>query len=71
MDPQSRNTILEGIEQMNRAGSTIVYTSHYMEEVEEICTRIMIMDHGRALATGTNTELKAMIGAGKRSEWRR
>lgn len=66
VDPQSRNAILEGIEQMNRAGSTIVYTSHYMEEVEEICTRIMIMDHGRALATGTNTELKAMIGAGEK-----
>ena len=66
VDPQSRNAILEGIEQMNRAGSTVVYTSHYMEEVEEICTRIMIMDHGRALATGTNAELKAMIGTGER-----
>ena len=66
VDPQSRNAILEGIEQMNRAGSTVVYTSHYMEEVEEICTRIMIMDHGRALATGTNAELKAMIGTGEK-----
>ena len=44
----------------------MVYTSHYMEEVEEICTRIMIMDQGRALATGTNDELKAMIGTGER-----
>ena len=43
-----------------------VYTSHYMEEVEEICTRIMIMDHGQALATGTNAELKAMIGTGEK-----
>ena len=51
---------------MNRAGATVVYTSHYMEEVEEICTRIMIMDHGRALATGTNAELKAMIGTGEK-----
>lgn len=66
VDPQSRNAILEGIRQMNRAGSTVVYTSHYMEEVEEICTRIMIMDRGRALATGTNTELKAMIGTGEK-----
>lgn len=66
VDPQSRNAILEGIQRMNRAGSTVVYTSHYMEEVEEICTRIMIMDHGRALATGTNTELKAMIGTGEK-----
>lgn len=66
VDPQSRNAILEGILRLNREGSTVVYTSHYMEEVEEICTRIMIMDQGRALATGTNTELKAMIGTGER-----
>lgn len=66
VDPQSRNSILEGILRLNEQGSTIVYTSHYMEEVEEICTRIMIMDQGRALATGTNDELKAMIGAGER-----
>lgn len=66
VDPQSRNAILEGIRQMNRAGSTVVYTSHYMEEVEEICTRLMIMDRGRALATGTNAELKAMVDAGEK-----
>mgnify|MGYP002337426884 CR=1 FL=1 len=66
VDPQSRASILDGIKQMNAEGSTIVYTSHYMEEVEEICTRIMIMDHGQALATGTNAELKAMIGTGEK-----
>ena len=66
VDPQSRNSILEGILRLNAQGSTIVYTSHYMEEVEEICTRIMIMDHGQALATGTNAELKAMIGTGEK-----
>ena len=66
VDPQSRNAILEGILRLNAQGSTIVYTSHYMEEVEDICTRIMIMDAGRALATGTNDELKAMIGTGER-----
>ena len=66
VDPQSRNAILEGIQEMNRQGSTVVYTSHYMEEVEEICTRIMIMDRGQALATGTNAELKAMIGTGEK-----
>lgn len=64
VDPQSRNNILEGIRRLNRDGATIVYTSHYMEEVEQLCSRIMIMDKGRAVATGTNAELKAMIRSG-------
>lgn len=50
VDPQSRNSILEGIQKLNREGATVVYTSHYMEEVEQICTRIMIMDKGKAVA---------------------
>ena len=58
VDPQSRNKILEGILELNRQGSTIIYTSHYMEEVEQICTRIAIIDHGRVLASGTTEELK-------------
>ncbi|WP_305297303.1 ABC transporter ATP-binding protein [Parvibacter caecicola] len=66
VDPQSRNAILEGIRLMNERGCTVVYTSHYMEEVEEICSRIMIMDRGRAVAVGTNAELKAMVGTGER-----
>jgi len=66
VDPQSRNHILEGIRELNRNGSTIVYTSHYMEEVEQLCTRIMIMDKGRAVATGTKDELKAMIREGEK-----
>lgn len=53
VDPQSRNKILEGIVALNKKGSTIIYTSHYMEEVEQICTRIVIMDHGRCIASGT------------------
>lgn len=65
VDPQSRNKILEGIEELNRQGATIVYTSHYMEEVEQICTRIAIMDKGKNLAIGTKDELKQMI---KKSE---
>lgn len=68
VDPQSRNAILEGIQRLNAEGSTVIYTSHYMEEVEQICTRIMIMDRGQALATGTNTELKSMVGVNERIE---
>lgn len=65
VDPQSRNKILEGIQQLNQQGSTIIYTSHYMEEVEQICTRIAIMDHGRTIASGTKEELKQMIKTGE------
>lgn len=65
VDPQSRNRILEGIVELNRQGSTIIYTSHYMEEVEQICSRIAIIDHGRVLATGTTEELKKMIKTGE------
>lgn len=65
VDPQSRNRILEGILELNRQGSTIIYTSHYMEEVEQICSRIAIIDHGQVLATGTTEELKNMIKTGE------
>jgi len=66
VDPQSRNNILEGIQKLNRQGATVIYTSHYMEEVEQICTRIAIMDKGKIVATGTNDELKGMIKAGEK-----
>lgn len=66
VDPQSRNRILEGILELNRQGATIIYTSHYMEEVEQICSRIMILDKGKAIATGTKDELKAMISMGEK-----
>lgn len=66
VDPQSRNKILEGIQKLNEQGVTVIYTSHYMEEVEQICTRIMILDKGRTIATGTKDELKAMITLGEK-----
>jgi len=66
VDPQSRNQILEGIKKLNENGSTIIYTSHYMEEVEQICSRIAILDHGRCIALGTKEELKNMINIGEK-----
>lgn len=63
IDPQSRNHILESVRKLNEAGSTIIYTSHYMEEVEELCTYITIMDHGKVIAKGTKDELKSLIAA--------
>ena len=61
VDPQSRNKILEGIIELNKQGATIIYTSHYMEEVEQICTRLAVMDKGRVIASGTIDELKSNV----------
>ncbi|KAB3533583.1 ABC transporter ATP-binding protein [Alkaliphilus pronyensis] len=61
IDPQSRNLILDSVVKLNKMGSTIIYTSHYMEEVEAICSNITIIDHGRVIAKGTKEELKSMI----------
>jgi ABC-2 type transport system ATP-binding protein len=66
VDPQSRNNILEGIIRLNQEGATVIYTSHYMEEVEQICTRIGIMDKGRIIAMGTKEDLKGMIQVGEK-----
>ncbi|MHA7965866.1 ABC transporter ATP-binding protein [Paenibacillus sp. CAU 1782] len=57
IDPQSRNHILESVKELNRLGSTIIYTSHYMEEVEAIGTRVGVIDKGRLIACGTKAEL--------------
>ncbi|WP_455105507.1 ATP-binding cassette domain-containing protein [Peptostreptococcus sp.] len=62
VDPQSRNAILEGIMDLNKRGMTVIYTSHYMDEVEQICTRISIIDKGKLLATGDKYELKKLVG---------
>ena len=62
IDPQSRNHLLETIRKLNRdEGMTVLYTSHYMEEVEKLCDRVYIMDHGKVIAEGTKEELKAIL----------
>ena len=62
IDPQSRNHLLETIRKLNREeGMTVLYTSHYMEEVEKLCDRVYIMDHGKVIANGTKEELKAIL----------
>lgn len=66
IDPQSRNHILQGIKKLNKDGATIIYTSHYMEEVEELCTTIAIMDNGKIVAQGTKEDLKSMISIGEK-----
>lgn len=66
VDPQSRNNILEGIKKLNEMGATIVYTTHYMEEVEQLCNNIVIIDKGQILASGTTDELKNSIQLGEK-----
>jgi ABC-2 type transport system ATP-binding protein len=62
IDPQSRNHILNTVKSLNQNGMTIIYTSHYMEEVEFLCERIGIIDHGELIACGTLRELRETIG---------
>src|SRR6056297_1005068 len=63
IDPQSRNHILDSVKEINKKGSTIIYTSHYMEEVEYLCDKICIMDEGRIISQGTKDELLQSISA--------
>lgn len=60
VDPQSRNNILDGIKKLRDNGATIVYTTHYMEEVEILCDRIIILDKGKVIAEGTSDSLKEL-----------
>lgn len=68
VDPQSRNKILEGIKKLNEEGATIIYTTHYMEEVEELCDYIIIMDKGSVIREGTKFELIDSINIGEINE---
>ncbi len=65
IDPQSRNFILERIKESNKNGATVIYTSHYMEEIEALCTRIAIMDNGKIIAMGTREELQQLVSKDK------
>ena len=60
VDPQSRNNILDGIKKLRDNGATIIYTTHYMEEVEILCDRIIILDKGKILAEGSSDKLKEL-----------
>jgi ABC-2 type transport system ATP-binding protein len=62
IDPQSRRLILDLVKNLNQRGMAVVYTTHYMEEAEELCQRIGIIDHGQIMAEGTLGELRQSIG---------
>jgi len=62
VDPQSRNHILDSVKKLNEKGITIIYTSHYMEEVEFLCDEICIMDHGQVVTQGTKDDIKKAVG---------
>ena len=65
IDPQARQRVLETVEQLVAGGTTILYTTHYLEEAERLCHELAIMDHGKLLARGSIEELKAQLGEGR------
>jgi len=62
VDPQSRNHIFETVERLNEEGMTVIYTTHYMEEADRLCKRLLILDHGSVIQEGSPRDLKASIG---------
>src|SRR5512147_2521414 len=62
IDPQSRRAILDSVKDLNRQGMTVLYTTHYMEEAEELSHRVGIIDHGQLIALGTQSELNRQVG---------
>ncbi len=64
VDPQSRNAIFEGVEALNRAGMTVIYTTHYMEEAQRLCHRVAIIDEGQIIALDTPSALIRSLGSG-------
>ena len=65
VDPQSRNAIFSNLEELKRQGKTLVYTTHYMEEAERLCDRIIIVDHGKVIASGALEEVRRLVPASK------
>jgi len=61
IDPQSRNNIMQAVKKLNKKGVTIIYTTHYMEEAESLCTKIAIIDKGKIIVEGTKEELKDIV----------
>jgi ABC-2 type transport system ATP-binding protein len=68
VDPQSRNAIFENLEALRARGKTLIYTTHYMEEVERLCDRVVIIDHGKVVASDRKEELFKLLPPEKRTK---